>query len=214
MKWSDVYCYKCGISIFFSPLREGLYSLPPIRLAIKAAWILCENPLNWCALCALFCQGGLTPLHCLESFLGVLKYLNRQQNVAWFYCECYSFGKFFLKMHLLESHWQWKNLSFYLYFLKQVSGLHKEKLEKVIHRAQKSDTKDPKEKYVCVWSYIYDIFFIALAVFTCSLSWLAYHPTAHVHDAWQYHKGKSDTVLQPGLSYSGPKRWCCCLNES
>lgn len=58
-------------------------------------------------------------------------------------------------MHLLESHWQWKNLRFYLYFLKQVSGLHKEKLEKVIHRAQKSDTKDPKEKYVCVWSYIY-----------------------------------------------------------
>lgn len=32
----------------------------------------------------------------------------------------------------------------FLFFLKQVSGVHKEKLEKVIHRAQKSDTKDPE----------------------------------------------------------------------
>lgn len=52
-----------------------------------------------------------------------------------------------------------------LYFLKQVYGLHKEEIEKVVHRIQKLDTKDPKEKYVCVWSYVYDFFFYSLGRF-------------------------------------------------
>lgn len=47
-------------------------------------------------------------------------------------------------------------------FLKQVYGLRKEELEKVVHRTQKQDTKDPKEKYVCVWSYVCDFLFIYL----------------------------------------------------
>lgn len=48
-------------------------------------------------------------------------------------------------MHMMKLvPWQWKYLRFYFYFLKQVFGLCKEKLEKGVHMAQKSGTKDPK----------------------------------------------------------------------
>lgn len=81
-------------------------------------------------LCTLFFQGGLTLLHCLVSFFGVLKHWNHWQSNAWFYNKYCSFWKIFLKNAYDGVPWQWKKFTFYLYFLRQVFGLCKEKLEK------------------------------------------------------------------------------------
>lgn len=68
-----------------------------------------------------------------------------------------------------------------LYCLKQVYGLHKEELEKAVHSNQKLDTEDPKEKYVCVWSYVYDFFFYSLG---CLLAPPYWRPLVSFSDIW------------------------------
>lgn len=109
------------------------------------------------------------PSPLLREFLRSFKTLKSPAEHCRILQRLLQFWEVFLKNTSAGVTWQWKNLSFYLYFLKQVSGLYKEKLEKVIQRAQKSDTKDPEEKYACVWLYVYDVSFTALAVFTFSL---------------------------------------------